>query len=94
MISYSFLVTEKTLLASVLINRFLITLNDLLRWYFRQAVLVNKKGAGEPIFEHDFPPGLDMVSDILHGPKAAERMEFELFSRFAAQIEVCGIPST
>ena len=42
--------------------------------------------AGEPIFEHDFPPGSDIVGDILHGPKAAERMEFELFNRLGAQV--------
>jgi len=46
------------------------------------------KGAGEPIFEHDFPPGSDIVGDILRGPRAAERMEFELFGRLAAQVEV------
>jgi hypothetical protein len=40
------------------------------------------RGAGEPIFEHDFPPGSDIVS-ILKGPKAAERMEFELFTHLA-----------
>jgi hypothetical protein len=44
--------------------------------------------AGEPMFEHDFPPGSDMVSVILMGPKAAERMEFELFGRLAAQVEI------
>ena len=43
------------------------------------------KGAGEPIFEYDFPPGSDMVGDILRGPRPAERMEFELFGRLAAQ---------
>jgi len=37
--------------------------DQLLRWHFRQAVLANMRGAGEP--------------------KAAERMEFELFSRLA-----------
>jgi len=46
------------------------------------------KGAGEPYFEHDFPPGSDIVGDILRGPKAGERMEFELFSRLAAQMEL------
>ena len=61
---------------------------QLLRWHFRQAVLVNMKGAGEPIFEHDFPPGSDIVGDILKGPKAAERMEYELFSRLAAQVKI------
>jgi hypothetical protein len=65
--------------------------DQLLRWHFRQAVLANMRGAGEPRFEHDFPPGSDMIGDILHGPKAAERMEFELFSRLAAQVEVHGV---
>ncbi|XTI92473.1 hypothetical protein V2W45_1472037 [Cenococcum geophilum] len=60
-------------------------LDQLLRWHFRQAVLANMRGAGEPIFEHGFPPGSDVVGDILYGPKAAERMEFELFSRLGAQ---------
>jgi hypothetical protein len=59
--------------------------DELLRWHFRQAVLANMKGAGEPIFEYDFPPGSDMVGDILRGPRPAERMEFELFGRLAAQ---------
>jgi hypothetical protein len=43
--------------------------DELLRWGFRQAVLANMKGAGEPVFEHDFPPGSDIVGDILHGPR-------------------------
>jgi hypothetical protein len=58
--------------------------DQLLRWHFRQAVLTNVKGAGEPCFEHDFPPGTDMMGEIMSGPKAGERMEFELFSRFNA----------
>ena len=62
--------------------------DQLLRWHFRQAVLVNMKGAGEPVFEHDFPPGSDMIGTILRGPKAAERMEFEMFSRFAAEYDL------
>jgi hypothetical protein len=61
--------------------------DELLRWHFRQAVFANMRGAGEPIFEHDFPPGSDIVGDILRGPRAAERMEFELFGRLAAQVE-------
>jgi len=61
---------------------------QLLRWHFQQAVLVNMKGAGEPIFEHDFPPGSDIVGSILEGPKAARRMEFELFSRLATQFDL------
>jgi len=47
------------------------------------------KGAGEPYFEHDFPPGSDIMGDILRGPKAAERMEFELFDRLAHHIDIC-----
>jgi hypothetical protein len=62
--------------------------DPLLRWHFRQAVLTNMKGAGEPVFEHDFPPGSDIVGDILKGPKAAKRMEFELFSRLATQLDL------
>ncbi|KIX02014.1 uncharacterized protein Z518_07953 [Rhinocladiella mackenziei CBS 650.93] len=62
--------------------------DQFLRWHFRQAVLTNMKGAGEPRFEHDFPPGSDIVGEILRGPKAGERMEFELFSRLSAQMEL------
>ncbi|KAK9243839.1 HNH endonuclease-domain-containing protein [Lipomyces tetrasporus] len=55
--------------------------DELLRWHFRQAVLVNMRGAGEPSFEMDFPPGSDMMGEILSGPEADKRMEAELFSR-------------
>jgi len=75
------------------LNRELFTRPDapvdqLLGWHFRQAVLVNMKAAGEPHFEHDFPPGSDIVGEILRGPKPGERMEFELFSRLGAQMEL------
>ena len=63
-------------------------IDELLRWHFTQAVLTNMKGAGEPIFEHDFPPGSDMMGQILRGPRAADRMEFELFGRLAAHVEM------
>ncbi|KAF8459841.1 hypothetical protein BDZ91DRAFT_741339 [Kalaharituber pfeilii] len=59
--------------------------DQLLRWHFRQAVLANMRGAGEPVFEVDFPPGSDMMGEIRSGPMAAERMEFELFNRFVMQ---------
>ena len=62
--------------------------DELLRWHFRQAVLINIRGAEEPVFEHDFPPGSDIIGSILEGPKAAERMEFELFSRLATQFDL------
>ncbi|KAK9433309.1 HNH endonuclease-domain-containing protein [Lipomyces doorenjongii] len=55
--------------------------DELLRWHFRQAVLANMKGKGEPVLEYDFPDGSDMVGEIMSGPRAAERMEAELFSR-------------
>lgn len=42
------------------------------------------RGTGELILEHDFPPGSDMIGQILSEPKAAQRMEFELFGRLAA----------
>ena len=34
--------------------------DELLRWHFRQSVLANMRGAGKPIFEHDFA-GEDMI---------------------------------
>jgi hypothetical protein len=52
------------------------------------------RGAGEPIFEHDFPPGSVIVGGILSGPKAAERLEFELFSRLATQVDIHSISHT
>jgi len=55
--------------------------DELLRWHFRQSVLANVKGAGEPIFEHDFPPGTDMMGEILAGPYARERFELEIAAR-------------
>jgi hypothetical protein len=68
--------------------------DQLLRWHFRQAVLANMRSAGEPRFEHDFPPGSNIVGDILDGPKSAERMEFELFNRLAAQVDVYNVSFT
>lgn len=57
--------------------------DPLLRWHFRQAVLANMRGAGEPIFEHDFPPGSDDLGEIASDPMGGKRMEFELWSRLA-----------
>jgi hypothetical protein len=56
--------------------------DQLLRWHFRQSVLANVRGAGEPIFEQDFPPGTDMMKEIREGPYAQERFERELAARF------------
>ena len=55
--------------------------DQLLRWHFRESVLANMRGAGEPVFEHDFPPGTDMMTEIREGPLAQERFELELSSR-------------
>ncbi|KAG0138779.1 hypothetical protein HOY82DRAFT_595284 [Tuber indicum] len=55
--------------------------DQLLRWHFRQAVLADVRGQGEPACDSDSPPGSDMLGEIVSGPNAGERMEFELFSR-------------
>ena len=47
--------------------------------HFMQAGLANMRGTGE-----NFPPGSDMIGQILNEPQAAERMEFELFGRLLA----------
>ncbi|KAF8466217.1 HNH endonuclease-domain-containing protein [Kalaharituber pfeilii] len=54
--------------------------DELLRWHFRQSVLANLLGAGEPVFEHDFT-GHDMVKEMSKGPYAKERFELELAAR-------------
>ena len=46
------------------------------------------EGTGEPTLDIDFPPGSDIMGEIMEGPKAAERMEFELLNRFASHREV------
>ncbi|KZF25242.1 hypothetical protein L228DRAFT_258695 [Xylona heveae TC161] len=55
--------------------------DEILRWHFRQSVLANMRGAGEPIFEHDFPPGTDMMRDIQDEPRGQERFEMEIALR-------------
>ncbi|KAG0123251.1 hypothetical protein HOY82DRAFT_575160 [Tuber indicum] len=71
-------------LSQTFIDNPLRPLDELLRWHFQQAVLVNMKGAGEPCFETEFPPGSDIMCEIMRGSNASERMQFELFSRFNA----------
>ncbi|KAG0129707.1 hypothetical protein HOY82DRAFT_610303 [Tuber indicum] len=39
------------------------------------------RGPGEPIFEHDFPPGTDIAGETLAGPSGQERFELEMASR-------------
>jgi len=49
--------------------------DHLLRWHFRQSILANMRGDGEPLYEHDFA-GADMMDGILNGPNGKERFEF------------------
>ncbi|PLN80865.1 hypothetical protein BDW42DRAFT_169900 [Aspergillus taichungensis] len=55
--------------------------DEVLRWHFRQAVLGNVRGQGEPIFETDFPPGSDIMGTLRQEPYGKERLEMELFRR-------------
>lgn len=55
--------------------------DEMLGWHFRQFVLANMRGAAEPVFEHDFPPGSDMLQEICEGACPVERFELELSSR-------------
>jgi len=52
--------------------------DELLRWHFRQCVFANMRGAGEPLFETDFPPGEDMMATLCAEPYGKERFEMEL----------------
>ncbi|KAK9371504.1 uncharacterized protein V1513DRAFT_455548 [Lipomyces chichibuensis] len=64
--------------------------DDIIFWHFQQAVLANMRGAGEPVFDEDIPPGSDTMNAILSGPAPAERMEFELSSRLGDVIRAQG----
>ena len=55
--------------------------DELLRWHFRQSVLANIRGAGEPIFESDLPPGTDLMATLRDEPYGRERFEMEIQSR-------------
>ena len=58
----------------------------LLRWHYRQAVLANMRGAGEPTFECDFPPGTDMVAGISEGPYGRERLEMAVAAKLRGMV--------
>ncbi|KAF8420639.1 hypothetical protein EV426DRAFT_633994 [Tirmania nivea] len=60
--------------------------DELLRWHFRQSVLANMRGAGEPIFEHDFSGG-DMIGVISREQYAKERLEMEVAARMRGFVE-------
>ncbi|KAG0636797.1 hypothetical protein HOY80DRAFT_324360, partial [Tuber brumale] len=50
--------------------------DNLLRWHFRQSILANMRGAGELIFEHDFPPWTDTAGKVLAGLDSQARSEW------------------
>ncbi|KAF8458247.1 hypothetical protein BDZ91DRAFT_777598 [Kalaharituber pfeilii] len=39
------------------------------------ALPANMNAAGEPIFERDFPPGMDVMREVREGPYGKERLE-------------------
>lgn len=55
--------------------------DELLRWHFRQSVLANTRGVGEPVLEADFPPGTDQMATLREEPYGKERFEMEVESR-------------
>ena len=61
--------------------------DGLLRWHFRQSVLANMRGAGEPIFEHDFA-GEDMIKVISKEKYGKERLEMEVAARLRGFVNV------
>lgn len=62
--------------------------DDLLRWHFKQAILTNMGGQGEPLLELDFPLGSDMRPDLRSDPDGGHRMGYELFTRLSGHREV------
>ena len=55
--------------------------DEILRWHFRQSVLTNMRGSGEPVFETDFPPGTDQIKTLSNEPYGKERFEMEMDMR-------------
>ena len=58
--------------------------DEILRWHFRQTVLANMRGAGEPVFEHDFPPGTDMLATWQKEPYGKERFEMTMEAKLGS----------
>lgn len=44
-------------------------------------MLANVRGLREPIFEHDFLMGIDMMGEIMQEPYTEERLELEFERR-------------
>jgi len=51
-------------------------------------MLASVKGVGEPYWERDFPV-IDEMAEIMNCPRAAERVEFEIFNRMNAGGVMC-----
>ena len=57
-------------IAGTLLDRTLVEdpkrpVDQVLRWHFRQAVLANMRGQGEPVFESDFSLNSDILDEIM-----------------------------
>ena len=57
--------------------------DQLLRWHFRQAVLANVRGQGEPGFVWDSPRHWEIIDEIPSDPKAREKIKIEYLSWLA-----------
>jgi hypothetical protein len=64
-------------LAGTSINSLLRTSRPTFGLAFQAGGVREREGAGEPVFEFDFPPGSDITGEIMSGPRAGERMESE-----------------
>lgn len=58
--------------AGILISNSLRTHVDLSISFCGGTVFANMRGAREPVFECDFPPGSDIVGEIMIGPRDGE----------------------
>lgn len=45
------------------------------------------RGAAEPRWDYDFPPGTDVIEPILNGREPARRMEVEFAARLGPCVE-------
>lgn len=50
-------------------------------------MFANVQGAGEPVFEEDFPPGTDKMETLRNEPYGKERLELELALRLKPVVD-------
>lgn len=66
--------------------------DELLRWHYKQAVLANVRGQGQPVFDENFATqgpdsyGLDSMRALRKGPNPKERFEFEIANRLGPHV--------